>query len=77
MKKLSSLYVQVLIAVVIWALVATEPELATAHHRWQHKRLALHARLLGFEHPITHQPLRFEAALPGEMEQFIRETKQS
>lgn len=53
-----------------------QTDLATAHHRWQHKRLALHARLLGFEHPLTHQPLRFEAALPRELEQFIRETSQ-
>ena len=47
------------------------PELA-AHPRWPHKRLALHARLLGFEHPITHQPLRFEADLPRELAEFLR-----
>lgn len=46
------------------------PDLA-AHPRWPHKRLALHARLLGFEHPITGEPLRFEAPLPGEMETFL------
>jgi 23S rRNA pseudouridine1911/1915/1917 synthase len=46
------------------------PEQA-AHPHWPHKRLALHARLLGFEHPVTGQPLRFEAALPAEMERFI------
>jgi 23S rRNA pseudouridine1911/1915/1917 synthase len=46
------------------------PELA-AHPHWPHKRLALHARLLGFEHPVTGQPLRFEAALPDEMERFL------
>jgi 23S rRNA pseudouridine1911/1915/1917 synthase len=43
-----------------------------AHPHWPHERLALHARLLGFEHPITGQPLRFEAPLPDEMERFIR-----
>ena len=46
------------------------PEQA-AHPHWPHKRLALHARLLGFEHPVTGQPLRFEAALPAEMERFL------
>jgi 23S rRNA pseudouridine1911/1915/1917 synthase len=47
------------------------PELA-AHPRWPHKRLALHARLLGFTHPITDQPLRFEADLPRELAEFLR-----
>ena len=52
-----------------------QPELA-AHPDWPHERLALHARLLGFEHPVTGQPLRFEAPLPVEMERFIkRQTK--
>ncbi len=46
------------------------PELA-AHPHWPHKRLALHARLLAFEHPASGQELRFEAALPAEMERFI------
>lgn len=48
-----------------------EPELAS-HPRWPHRRLALHARLLGFEHPITRQPLRFEAELPRELAEFLR-----
>ena len=47
------------------------PELAT-HPHWPHKRLALHARLLGFEHPLTGQALRFESALPEEMQRFIQ-----
>jgi len=46
------------------------------HPRWPYQRLALHARLLGFEHPITEQPLRLEAPLPMEMERFLK-TKQS
>jgi 23S rRNA pseudouridine1911/1915/1917 synthase len=50
-----------------------QPELA-AHPRWPHKRLALHARLLGFEHPLTHQPLRFEAELPRELAVFLKGT---
>ena len=46
------------------------PDLS-AHPRWPHKRLALHARLLGFEHPVTGDPLRFEVPLPEEMERFL------
>jgi 23S rRNA pseudouridine1911/1915/1917 synthase len=46
------------------------PELA-AHLRWRHERLALHARLLGFEHPITGQSIRLESPLPEEMERFL------
>jgi 23S rRNA pseudouridine1911/1915/1917 synthase len=48
-----------------------EPKLA-AHHRWPHKRLALHARQLGFDHPLTRQHLRFVSPLPIEMERFLR-----
>jgi 23S rRNA pseudouridine1911/1915/1917 synthase len=50
------------------------PEQA-AHRNWPHKRLALHARLLAFEHPVTNQPLRFEAPLPEEMERFLKGVK--
>jgi 23S rRNA pseudouridine1911/1915/1917 synthase len=49
-----------------------EPELA-AHRRWPHLRLALHARQLGFEHPVTRRHLRFTAPLPREMERFLRQ----
>jgi 23S rRNA pseudouridine1911/1915/1917 synthase len=48
-----------------------EPELAQ-HPRWPHQRLALHARLLGFEHPVTGQALRLESPLPIEIENFLR-----
>jgi 23S rRNA pseudouridine1911/1915/1917 synthase len=51
-----------------------QTELA-AHPRWPHERLALHARLLGFEHPITHEALRFEAPLPAEIDEFLRAAK--
>jgi 23S rRNA pseudouridine1911/1915/1917 synthase len=47
------------------------PDLS-AHPRWPHDRLALHARLLGFTHPITREPLLFEAPLPAEMDAFLR-----
>jgi len=50
-----------------------QPELAQ-HPHWQHNRMALHARLLGFEHPVSGQALKFECPLPTEMEQFVRHT---
>ncbi len=46
------------------------PELAT-HPAWKAKRLALHAAVLGFEHPTTRQKLRFESPLPVEFERFL------
>lgn len=45
---------------------------AAAHPSWPHERMALHARTLGFEHPITHQALRLEAPLPEEMDRFLK-----
>jgi len=53
-----------------------EPELAQ-HPRWPHTRLALHARLLGFEHPVTGQALRLESPLPVEMERFLNIAKRA
>lgn len=47
-----------------------EPELA-AHPHWPFKRLALHARQLRFEHPITGENMRFESPLPAEMERVL------
>jgi 23S rRNA pseudouridine1911/1915/1917 synthase len=47
------------------------PDLS-AHRHWPHNRLALHARLLGFMHPLTGEPLRFEAPLPAEIDEFLR-----
>ena len=41
------------------------------HPRWRQRRLALHAAELSFDHPITHQTMRFEAALPEPMQRFI------
>ena len=35
-------------------------------------RLALHAAELGFVHPITGKPLRFEAKLPPDLANFWR-----
>lgn len=30
------------------------------------RRQALHARILGFEHPVTHEPMRFEREAPAD-----------
>jgi len=49
-----------------------QPDLAR-HPHWPHRRLALHARLLGFEHPTTDQPFRFQSPLPAEFERFIKQ----
>lgn len=32
---------------------------------WPHARIALHARVLGFLHPVTKMPMRFEAPTPA------------
>jgi 23S rRNA pseudouridine1911/1915/1917 synthase len=41
------------------------------HSRWPHDRLALHARQLGFVHPITGQSLEFETPMPDEFNDFL------
>ena len=41
------------------------------HPRWTAPRLALHARLLAFEHPLTGQPCRYEVPIPEEIRRFI------
>lgn len=43
---------------------------AAAHPRWRHDRLALHARVLGFRHPVTKRTMRFESELPREFVVF-------
>jgi 23S rRNA pseudouridine1911/1915/1917 synthase len=35
------------------------------------KRQALHARVLGFIHPVTQQPLHFESEIPPDMNELI------
>jgi 23S rRNA pseudouridine1911/1915/1917 synthase len=44
---------------------------AARHRNWTHKRLALHAAVLGFEHPRTRERLRFESPLPDEFNAFF------
>ncbi len=34
------------------------------------KRQALHAELLAFQHPVSHEPLSFKAALPTDLQQL-------
>jgi 23S rRNA pseudouridine1911/1915/1917 synthase len=41
------------------------------HPRWGHRRLALHARLLGFRHPGTGKDVVFESPVPREIQAFI------
>lgn len=38
--------------------------LRAPHPAWPLTRIALHARVLGFQHPITKEVLRFEAPVP-------------
>ncbi len=41
------------------------------HPRWIRKRIALHAKSLGFEHPVTGQTMTFESPLPAALEKFL------
>ncbi len=41
------------------------------HPGWRANRLALHAAILGFDHPRTKESLRFESPLPDEFERFL------
>ena len=40
------------------------------HRLWPHRRIALHAAVLAFTHPVTGQALRFEAPEPEEFAGF-------
>lgn len=44
---------------------------AASHPRWVRKRIALHAKTLGFSHPTTNKPMSFESELPSAMTKFI------
>ena len=50
--------------------VRYEPERAR-HPAWKVRRLALHAAVLGFQHPDTGAAMRFESPVPEEFEQFL------
>ncbi|MBI2481518.1 MAG: RluA family pseudouridine synthase [Planctomycetia bacterium] len=47
-----------------------KPEQAM-HARWIRKRIALHARSLAFEHPVSGQAMQFESPLPAAIEKFL------
>jgi 23S rRNA pseudouridine1911/1915/1917 synthase len=40
------------------------------HARWPYKRIALHAESLGFKHPATSQPMKFQTEWPQEFRSF-------
>ena len=40
------------------------------HPRWIRKRIALHAKSLGFEHPVSGEAMKFESPLPSAIETF-------
>lgn len=42
------------------------------HRAWSHKRIALHAAVLGFRHPVTGAALRFEAPAPKAFTEFYQ-----
>lgn len=41
------------------------------HPRWRRRRMALHAQTLGFEHPVSGQPVLFQSPLPPAMARFL------
>lgn len=47
-----------------------EHELAM-HPRWRARRIALHAAILAFDHPMTAERCRYELPLPTEFERFL------
>jgi 23S rRNA pseudouridine1911/1915/1917 synthase len=44
---------------------------ASRHRQWPYRRVALHARTLGFQHPTTGRQLLFESRYPPEMVRFL------
>lgn len=42
---------------------------------WDNKRLALHATVLGFKHPVTNKPMRFTSQLPGAFGRYVKAEK--
>jgi len=41
------------------------------HPRWIRKRIALHAKSLGFEHPVSGDAMQIESPLPSAIEKFL------
>ncbi|MBC8356740.1 MAG: RluA family pseudouridine synthase [Planctomycetes bacterium] len=42
-----------------------------AHVRWIRKRIALHAKSLGFEHPVSGEAMQFDSPLPSAIAKFL------
>lgn len=42
------------------------------HPDWPHTRLALHAHILGFQHPVTGEDLRFVSEMPRTFQTFVK-----
>lgn len=57
-----------------FAAICDDPEDPALRARLVFERHALHAWRLGIEHPLTRQPVRFEAPLPGLWEQVSFES---
>jgi 23S rRNA pseudouridine1911/1915/1917 synthase len=49
---------------------------AARHPAWREDRLALHARTLGFVHPVTGRPVRVTTDLPPVFEAFLAATRE-
>ena len=44
----------------------------TQHAEWPYTRLALHAHVLGFQHPVSGEDLRFISPMPRSFQIFVR-----
>ncbi len=44
---------------------------SSMHPRWKRKRIALHAGSLGFDHPVSGEPLKFDSPLPRAIAKFL------
>lgn len=42
------------------------------HPDWPHTRLALHAHILGFQHPVTGEDLQFVSEMPRNFQTFVK-----
>jgi 23S rRNA pseudouridine1911/1915/1917 synthase len=42
------------------------------HPDWPHTRLALHAHILGFQHPVSGEDLRFVSEMPRTFQTFVK-----
>jgi 23S rRNA pseudouridine1911/1915/1917 synthase len=55
--------------------VVGDPLYQTKRYKDDAPRLFLHAKTLGFQHPVTGKYMEFKSALPIELEQYLREKK--